>query len=308
MKDRQHTKWTTKAMTINSYLNKLDKFICLNGDERERITKSIAAIKLRLDAHFNRKVCNRQINFKFGSYDRGTILSHKVDERSDIDYMVVFDDNQYTPKTYLDWLRKFVEKHYPNSVKKQDSPTIKLTMKHITFELIPALENIYAYHTYDTYKIPTSPESGFWIDTNPKDFKQQLINHSRQHNGKTKPLIRLMKYWNARNGYVFKSYELERMIVTNNIYGIMPTYNHFGLNYGMQRPSLQDYFFQSIKNLPLYGGTPDRNTKVQRAKNIVMEIECYNNNITYAHTGIHHTNLIKKEIYRLLPPPSGFTV
>lgn len=44
--------------------------------------------------------------FKFGSFTRKTILPRSVDEKSDVDYMVVFaDGGEYTPQTYLDRLK-----------------------------------------------------------------------------------------------------------------------------------------------------------------------------------------------------------
>lgn len=48
-------------------------------------------------------------HFRFGSSTRGTILPRSMDEQSDIDYMIVFNENNATPQTYLNRLKTFVE-------------------------------------------------------------------------------------------------------------------------------------------------------------------------------------------------------
>jgi hypothetical protein len=64
-----------------------------------------------------------------------------MDEKSDIDYMVVFSDRDYQPQTYLDRLRRFTEYYYQKSEIKQSHPTIQLELNHIRFELVPAVKD-----------------------------------------------------------------------------------------------------------------------------------------------------------------------
>ncbi|WP_328516178.1 SMODS domain-containing nucleotidyltransferase [Ralstonia pseudosolanacearum] len=52
-----------------------------------------------------------------------------MDDRSDIDYMVVFSDSGATPQTYLNRLKIFVEKRYGSSEIYQSSPTIVLELR-----------------------------------------------------------------------------------------------------------------------------------------------------------------------------------
>ena len=114
--------------TVNGYLTSLLSDLYVNGTEREKIKISIDAIKTRLGWYFGTPEHNiHEIIEKdiFGSYSRDTMLSRKYDEESDIDLMIVFEDaKDYTPQTCLNWLKKFAEYWYPNSLVKQSLPTI----------------------------------------------------------------------------------------------------------------------------------------------------------------------------------------
>ena len=92
-------------MSINSYLTNLQDELYVNGTEREKIRKSIDTISSRLDMYFGKdKNCEHKIIKKetFGSYSRDTMLSRKYDEKSDVDYMIIFEDaEQYSPQTCL---------------------------------------------------------------------------------------------------------------------------------------------------------------------------------------------------------------
>ena len=69
------------------------------------------------------------------------------------------------------------------------------------------------------------------------------------------PLIRLVKYWNASNRYVFESYNLERELVAQSY---------------SRCTNLKDYVFRAVKDLSLeYGAAQWKRTKVKRAQDIV---------------------------------------
>ena len=100
-------------MSINNYLYNLASALVLSDKEKDSINTSINTLETRLVLYFGTNV---EEKFKFGSYTRVTILPRKVDEESDIDYMVVFDNsNNYTPQTYLDRLKRFAESKYATS-------------------------------------------------------------------------------------------------------------------------------------------------------------------------------------------------
>ena len=209
-------------MSVNSHLTGLASALVLTDTEKSGITTSITTLASRLNSHFGTTITS---HFQFGSYPRGTILPRKADGNSDIDYMVVFNtatEGQKKPQTYLDRLKKFAEAKYQTSEISQSSPTIVLSLNHIKFELVPAINNY-------GYQIP-SPASSWseWMSTDPVAFNKTLQDKNVAENSQIKPLVRLVKHWNALKGYPFASFILEQYIVNKYFY---------------QCTSLRDYFY-----------------------------------------------------------------
>lgn len=233
-------------MTVNSYLVRRASDAVLSDNENSSINTSIATVQSRLNSHFGADVSQ---HFRFGSSTRGTILPRKMDEHSDIDYMVVFAEEGYTPQTYLNRLRSFVDRYYPSSDIKQCSPTIVLELNHIKFDLVPALKD------WTGYKIPNGTSA--WQNTNPNDFNQSLETANKTCGYMMKPTIRLIKYWNARAGYVFDSFALEKWMIESYY----------------ARAQQKDYLFAAFDRLSPYSMTEQwRKDRVQRAKDIVAEV------------------------------------
>ncbi|ENL4094505.1 nucleotidyltransferase [Providencia rettgeri] len=196
-------------MSIQSYLTNLSSTLVLKDNS---IVTSINTLQRRLNLHFPSYEVDS--HFIFGSNSRYTMLPRKYDHKSDVDYMVVFSDLIYTPQTYLNKLRGFVNRYYSSSEISQSFPTIKLNLNHITFELVPATRSIFF-----SYQIP-SPENNYnsWMMTDPHDIKEKLTNKNTINNSQIKPLIRILKYWNARAGYPYESFSLEKSIINMNFY------------------------------------------------------------------------------------------
>lgn len=175
-------------MSINSYLSELASNLVLSDYEKNGISTSINTLKFRADSYFSGL---EEIKI-FGSYDRQTILPRKVDENSDIDIMLVFENkDNYKPQSFLNRIKQFVEKYYSRSEIYQSSPTIVLELNHIKFELTPA------YVSYGCCYIPNGPFN--WKYTNPDGFHGDLLECNKNNNFKIKPTIRLIKYWNIKN-------------------------------------------------------------------------------------------------------------
>ena len=197
-------------MSVNSYLSELQTELYVNGTEREKIRKSINAISARLDSYFGygghceHRIIKKEI---FGSYSRDTMLSRKYDDKSDIDYMIVFkDSNEYAPQTCLNWLKGFAEFWYSTSIVKQSSPTIVIELENIRFELVPAYEDFWG----NKY-IPR--DSSNWQYTNPKDLDDKMTNLNKNSSYEFKRLVRTIKYWNVnKNCRKYESYELENFL------------------------------------------------------------------------------------------------
>lgn len=197
-------------MSVNSYLEDLANKLILSSSEKDSITTSINTLKIRLDSYFGSEL---EEHFTFGSYARVTVLPRKVDENSDVDYMVVFDNsNNYKPQTFLDKLRRFAEAKYSTSEIYQSSPTMVLELNHIKFELVPA------YKSYNgTYYI--SDGNGSWMATYPNNFNSLLTKANNNNSYKIKPLVRLIKEWNVKvNYHDLTSYKIEDKIANSMQY------------------------------------------------------------------------------------------
>jgi predicted nucleotidyltransferase len=241
-------------MTVNTHLVNLASDLVLSRTEKTSITTSINTLSSRLDSYFGSGIDEY---FQFGSNSRGTILPRKADSNSDIDLMVVFDtsDGQKKPQTYLDRLKKFAEKKYSTSEISQSSPTIVLSLNHIRFELVPAVNNY-------GYQIP-SPASSWleWISTDPSSANKVIMDKNNSENYQIKPLVRLIKYWNAKQGHPFASFDLEQHIVNK---------------YYWSCSSLKDYFYAFWEGISC---TPDTaqyvKDKVERAKKYAATAKQY---------------------------------
>lgn len=241
-------------MSVNTHLTTLASALVLSSDEDSKISTSITTLNTRLSSHFGTSVKEK---FKFGSSTRGTILPRKADENSDIDFMVVFDTSKETlkPQSYLTRLKTFAEKYYSTSEIKQSSPTMVLELQHIRFELVPAITDIFS-----RYQIP-SPATTWsdWMYTDPNVFNQSLTDTNVRYGSQIKPLVRLVKYWNTRNGHHFASFDLEKYIV--------------GL-YFNQCSALKDYFYSFWSGFSCSSGTAQYiKDKVQKAKDTAAKVK-----------------------------------
>lgn len=229
-------------------------FISHSGTERDRIKLSITSLQTKLKRHFGNKII---AIVKFGSYTRGTILPRKYDLKSDIDIMIEFNTKDYpemNPETYRRNLRKFADLYYPRSIVSLSLPSIVLELQNIKFDLVPAVKES-SFFFIKTY-IPDSGNE--WQETDPNGFNDDLVQANKRYNNIVKPIIRLMKYWNASNNYPYESFVLEQIIADMNF----------------SNDSYESGFFYAISNLPTYGGTVFFKNKVntlQHNKDWVIE-------------------------------------
>lgn len=194
-------------MSLNTYLDSTASNLIIKGDEKDAISRSLDVFKARMENYF---FLHETVNLKeikvFGSYVRDTDLPQAIDSGTDVDIMLVMDDDGSTPQTYLDRVRRAVEAKYSTSEIKQSSPTIVLQMNHIRFEITPAI------NFYSEYKIK-SPWGG-WLCTNCLTDFNNLTTANSNNYYKIKPVIRLVKYWNkTRTSRGFASYQIEKNIV-----------------------------------------------------------------------------------------------
>lgn len=215
-------------MSVLSYLNDLSSKLVITQEEKTLIAVSIGFLGNNLSNWEHSRDIVEQ--FVFGSYDRETILPRWADDDSDVDYMIVFKNpNGLQPQTFLTWLRGFTEKYYARSVCHQSFPTVALELSHIKFELVPAVKSW-------GYMIPDrSTYYSRWQSTDPKGLKQRITT-ANIYNGNVRPLIRILKYWNARHGKPYASFELEQNVASYLFYG---------------QSNLESCFYLFVDNMPV---------------------------------------------------------
>jgi len=263
-------------MSVLSYLQTTASNLVLSSSERTSIDNSIVTLKERLNSHFGISIIEQ---IKFGSYTRATILPRKADPQSDIDYMIVFDNsNNYKPQAFIERLKRFAETKYSTSEIHRSHPTVVLELNHIMFDLVPAYRATIMYMGSLLY-IP-GPSSSYvdWITTEPNEFNKRLTERNNYSNDLIKPMIRLVKYWNACNDYVYYSYELEQKLL-DNMY--------------MLCSNVKDYFYVAINNLSTSGLRQYKIDKVQRAKDIITRVKQFESN--------YQSDSAETEIKKLIP-------
>jgi predicted nucleotidyltransferase len=249
-------------VTVNSYLTNLANSAIIRDSEKQNIARSISTLQTRLNSYFGSQL-KRQV--VFGSYTRNTILPRTMDQNSDIDYMIVFADSSFTPQRYLNQLRQFSATYYGQSEIFQSNPTMVLSLNHIKLELVPAIDD-----WFHGLRIPAKASSyQNWIDTDPNNFNSSLTSKNQSNNSLIKPLIRLVKYWNAKNGYVFESYDLEKKVIEHTFIFVG------GLLSGLlSSGQLKDYFFDFMLGLELpWGASQAKKYSLNTAKRKIEQVK-----------------------------------
>jgi tRNA nucleotidyltransferase (CCA-adding enzyme) len=268
-------------MTVKSYLREVSNQGIIRDSDKDLIKRSIDALSSRLERHFGSEITDHLI---FGSYKRGTSLPRNMDVNSDVDYMVVFKDENFTPQTYLNRLRRFAEKNYSRSEIKQSHPTILLSLFHTTFELVPAIqENFWG----NGYKIPDRAKSyNDWILTNPRSLENKVTSINKTSDYLAKPVVRLFKYWNATNHYPFKPHKLEESVIE---------YMNPIAFFDLVDYNLEDYVFGFGQSVSAGFFDPEwKRSKISRLKNLSREASNYYER-GYEHDAL---NILKK----IFPP------
>lgn len=244
-------------MSVQSHLSSTASSAILTETEKTSIATSVSTLQSRLNSYFGTDV---KSHFRFGSSTRGTILPRSMDAHSDIDYMIVFADEESKPQTYVSRLKRFAENYYASSNIAQSHPTVFLSLNHIKFDLVPAISSY-----IEEYRIP-APSSSYqeWIATSPNDFNATLTAANTRCGHYLKPSIRLLKYWNARSGYVFDSYALEKWAAGR---------------YFSYCSTVKDYFFALVEDISLdWNAAQWRKDKLESAKSIIQKTKEYERN------------------------------
>ena len=255
-------------ISINTLLRKFSDqlFISYNSDERKKIDNSINFLTEKLKNYFSNKINDVLI---FGSYSRGTILPREFDDHSDIDLLVIFNSEEYNvqPVTYRNNLKKFADIYYPSSTSAKRAPSVVLELNHIMFDLNPCIIKESWVSSESIYQIPNSNTD--WMKTEPAAFNEKLTKKNQEFNNNVKPVVRLLKYWNASHQYPFESYNLEQLIVEN--YYISKFFQD-------QEDTIETGFFNSINKLTENYSFDTLDKRLESLKNNAEKIKNYLNN------------------------------
>jgi len=269
-------------MNVNGYLERLANAAVVRDSERESIARSVNALFAKLKFHFGTDIQEPKL---FGSYSRSTMLPRSMDPESDVDCMIEFNEKNAKPQTYLDRLRRFVEKNYSRSEIAQSHPTIVLNLNHIRFELVPAVNS-----WWSGLEIPARVNDlDDWQETSPWDFHEKLTEKNKRNNGYIRKLIRVLKYWNACNGRPFQSYKLEERIVEktywqwDTIWG--PEWNLFRYVYdfasSLSEISIYDESTFMANSIDRLQSTVEEAKQANRSGNETHGVKCLNKLLPY---------------------------
>jgi predicted nucleotidyltransferase len=257
------------AESINSYLSTLSYtyYISHDSEEDKKIKTSISILQGKLRTCFGAKMLSASV---FGSYERDTILPRKYDTYTDVDMMVKFDHATLNRNeaTYRQWLLDFGTDNYLRSASYKDFPTVVVQLSHISFDLVPAKEEGY----FKTLYIPDA--NNIWQVTDPRGFNQTVADANGRYKYIVKPIIRLMKAWNAKAGYPFSTYALEQQIAGMNFTG----------------DDFQSGFFWAIDHISDFNLSATGKGKVTSLRNNKAWVKRYldENNLTKAKEWLHY--------------------
>jgi predicted nucleotidyltransferase len=195
---------------INNYLKRLASSMLIKNNSITgiNISRSLAILNGNLRKHFASDVAYVKV---FGSYSRGTILPREFDMNSDVDVLIGFatESMKLKPESYRERLKRFAEMHYPKARIVKDHPSIVVELNHINFDLVPSVYD--RGWIWDSIEIPD--KNGGWMETEPDAFGRKLSEANRNYYSIVKPVVRLLKAWNASHGYPYSSFDLESAIV-----------------------------------------------------------------------------------------------
>ncbi|RYC72049.1 SMODS domain-containing nucleotidyltransferase [Spirosoma sordidisoli] len=229
-------------------------YVGVNDAEGEKIRTSVNNLSTRLIASFKGDIRNVE---KFGSYTRGTILPRIYDPYSDVDLMIVWnrDDLNVTPRTLRNYLITFSETYYSRSISYRDSPVVVLELQHINYDLVPVIK-VSSFYSQNTY-IPLNDSQ--WQTTDPLGFNATLSSSNVKYGYIVKPIIRLMKAWNAKVGFPISPYKLEQEVASMSFLG----------------DNVQSGFIYAAQKLLIYGKGYSQNTinKIQALQSNIERVD-----------------------------------
>jgi len=242
---------------VNEYLTSLSESLKPDEIELASIEKSNNYLNKIINEELKGQVNSIKL---FGSFERETFISVKYSPRSDIDLMIIYKESTaLKPQTLLNKLKEIILKYYPNSIVYQDHPTISLELQNIKFELVPTKTEWFLF-SGDTLIIPVkNGDNHTWKKTYPSYALKYLAQRDKAEKSLLRPLIRLLKYYNAKIEYKIPPFILETKALE--------------LSYFFCE-TLQDYLFYFIEENEVL--EPEENSKLKEMKKNIKMLQGQN--------------------------------
>lgn len=183
-------------LTTNQYVNVLVDVFTPSPSEFDAARGHRASIETSLKSGLQ----------AFGLIETGS-LSHgtAVSRRSDADYFVLLPGPRPLASTALSKVRDTLKFRFPSTQIRVSSPAVvcKFVGTDRSVEIIPA------YSNGDGGFLIPDPQSGGWMESNPRRHLDYVTAVSKKHNGDPKKMIRLLKAWKYTKGVPISSFYLE---------------------------------------------------------------------------------------------------
>ena len=116
-----------------------------------------------------------------------------------------------SPTTVLDSFANAIRYRYPISSVYGQRRSVRLQLYHLDIDVVPAIQD---ENNTKLIRIPDS-DTNQWIFSSPLRHSENATAVNRLQDGKFKPLVRLLKYWNGNlpSTAKFKSFAIETMAV-----------------------------------------------------------------------------------------------
>ena len=151
-----------------------------------------------------------------GSYPRDTAIR----PLEDVDIIFVIDHKQWSqnifdslfseypaPEVVLKTFLNAIRYRYQDSSLRLQNKSVRLRLNHLNIDVVPAIDR----GRNDGSILIPDRERADWIVTVPKKHSEITSAINQQHEGRFKPLVKLLKFWNVNlpSTASFKSFAIE---------------------------------------------------------------------------------------------------
>lgn len=196
--------------SLQQYTKELAYSIVPQPLERATVENFLSDVEEKVTAHFG---FDFERCITFGEFARETSLRHTIDKESNVDLMILFQNDDYIEnfQGMKEKVIEFIFKTFPQP--EETSKELKIQMKYGCIQLVPA---IVADVNSKSTLLRSSINNETWIESNPLLFDENINKKNEETAYLLKPVIRLLKYWNLTHGNYFSTETIE-LFVSNRM-------------------------------------------------------------------------------------------